>query len=489
MTKRNRLLVVVLPGADSNAVNHLIDAHRLPHMERCIERGATAPLDWSCVAPYTADILTLMTGVPPHRHGAVTTSAPRIDGYGPTPLDRSHLKVRPLWEEWASQHHTVAAINWPASLGTQNTDAHVIADSFFHLEGLDLAASKWTVFPQSVHPASDIQHIKALRVHPTDLAQIMSDSPLAPFMPEPIDTPASRAAVNISRLASVLAVSQYYLAQDMDAVVINLDILDHVGLPTSKEVANTILDYYALVDAALGQLLEVTSEDHQIAMIMRPPSAALQQPGSQMTGNGQAVFVSTAHEPDSLLQSMIPTEICPHLHTMMGVSYEDPAEPPIDESYPIESVEPDGDLKARLAKNRPEPSAILNSTKAEHLKTLIIMEAEHLRSLTKDKDADAALKLLSQRPSTFGGLEVLYMNIAERLIRDGKPQDARAFLDRSLEDKQALAWQHFLRANIFLLEQNIAGANQQLKIASDLDPANQQIAALMENLSKLRAQT
>lgn len=480
------LLTVILPGADANAVNHLVDTGRLPNLQHFIESGATAPLDWSRLATYSGDMMTLMTGLLPHRHRAVTAHAPRADGYGPTLLDRSHLKATPLWEQWAAYGQSVAAINWPASLATIDSEAHVIADRFFQIEGIDVAPSKWPVFPRSVHPASDIKSIKALRVHPSELEQKLSGSPLASILPEAITPPDSKAAVTVSRLLSQVVLGSHYLKQDFDAVILNIDVLDRIGLPRSKDEADRILNYYGLVDAALSQLMEAASPGCSVALILRPPSAALLQPGSPISRNGQAVFVSPNHAPDSLLDPMIPTEIAPYLSSMMDISFDANLSRSMSESYPIDVVEPDHDLKKRLARLRPEPDKILKSTAAAHLKTHIIMEVEYFRSLIKDKGTAEALRRLDNRPDAFEEREVLYLNIAEQLIRDAKPQEARAFLDRPIDHDQATAWQLFLLANVCLLEGDTTKAATHLQQAGDLDPGNEQIAALMANLSGLK---
>ena len=484
-----RLLTVVLPGADANAVNHLIDAGKLPHLQHCIEAGATAPLDWSRLATYTGDLMTVMTGVLPHQHGAVADRAPRADGYGPAPLDRSHLKVSPVWEEWAAYGQSVVAINLPASHATADTSARVISDRFFQIESIDLAPSKWPVFPQSVHPTTDIESLRTLRVHPADLEKEISGSPIAAVLPEPITSPDGRGAIMVSRLASQVAIGSHYLRQDVDAVILNMDILDRVGLPTSKEDADRTLRYYMLVDAALGQLLELVTADRSLALIMRPPSQALMQPGTRVTRNGQAIFVSPDHAADGLLEPMQPKGLAEQLSRMMGNTLDESLDRKGEQNYPIDVIEPDRKLATLLAQHRPSPSPILNSTKAAHLRTQIVMEAEYFRSLTKEEGAETALRQLDERSENLEELEVLYLNIAEHLIRDAKPQEARAFLDRPIENDQATAWQFFLLANTCLLEGDTAGATGHLKKANTLDPANEQISTLIANLSKLRAQT
>jgi len=484
-----RLLIVMLPGVDANAVNHLIDAGHLPHLQSYIEAGATAPLAWTPLATYSGDLMSVVTGALPYEHGAVTDRAPRSDGYGPSPLDRSHLKVVPIWEDWAALGHSVAAINWPASHATAHTDARIVSDRFFQIESIDLAPNKWPVFPQSVHPTTEIRSVKTLRVHPAELEQKISESPLASVLPESITPPDSNGAIIVSRLASQLAVGGHYLQKDIDAVILNIDILDRVGLPTSKEDADRIVRYYRLVDAALGQLLEGASADRCLALIMRPPSAALMQPGTRATGNGQVIFVSPNHTPDSLLEPMRPGDIATQLGKILEISLEEAEHRHDPESYPIDVIEPDSILMPLLTEHRPDPSPILNSTKDAHLRAQIVMEAEYFRSLTKEKGAEAALKLLGKRPTAFEELEVLYLNIAEHLIRDAQPQEARAFLDRSIDNDRATAWQLFLLANTYLLERNTTEAAGLLKKATQLDPTNEQISALLHNLSKLRSQT
>jgi|GEM_PF-3250018 len=468
------LLVIYCPGADNEAVNHLIDQGSLPNLKRCVEHGSLAPLNWTPLANQTADTATVATGNLPFTHGAVAGLAPRQDGLGQAPLTRDHLQVVPLWELWSSQNISSCAIGWPATHHTKETQAHVIADTFFQIEGA--SQRKWPVFPGSVHPWQEIETLKTLRTHPADCETMLRDSPYGEHLNSLLEHDSRRAQIIFSRLNTITTIGRHYLAHQTQAVFVNLDLLEQIGLPKTETEAQIILGYYELLDTGIGHLTNAAKENTSIAIITRPPSAALEQGGEAVSGRGQAIFVSPQDEPDSLHEMIVPKDIAPKLCRILGAGelLEAKAVAKLSPAF----VDADPQITAQLEQNHERQKPRLKTTARQHIAATLNFEAEFLRSFIKAKGAKAGSDWIQNRDKKLTEDTQLNLAAADRLIRDRKTTDAKYFLGVELHDTEQEARRQFLLANVALMEDRSGDAISYINRAHALAPNQPAIAAM-----------
>ncbi|MBW2277644.1 MAG: alkaline phosphatase family protein, partial [Deltaproteobacteria bacterium] len=123
-----KLLLFGLDGADWRLIDPLLEAGRLPNLQRLIAHGTRAPLKTfkPCLSPLIWT--TIATGVGPLVHGISGFTAKLPDG-GQEVLVTSNLRrVEALWSVASKHDHSAGVIGWWATFPAEEIDGFVISD-------------------------------------------------------------------------------------------------------------------------------------------------------------------------------------------------------------------------------------------------------------------------------------------------------------------------------------------------------------------------
>ena len=123
-----KLLLFGLDGADWRLIDPLLEAGRMPNLQRLITHGTRAPLKTfePCLSPLIWT--TIATGVGPLVHGISGFTAKLPDG-GPEVLVTSNLRrVEALWNIASEHEHSAGVIGWWATFPAEEIDGFVISD-------------------------------------------------------------------------------------------------------------------------------------------------------------------------------------------------------------------------------------------------------------------------------------------------------------------------------------------------------------------------
>jgi len=123
-----KLLLFGLDGADWKLIDPLLEAGRMPNLQRLASRGVRAPLKTfkPCLSPLIWT--TIATGVGPRVHG-ITGFTARLPGDGAEVLVTSNLRrVEALWTIASKHDHSAGVIGWWATYPAEEVDGFVISD-------------------------------------------------------------------------------------------------------------------------------------------------------------------------------------------------------------------------------------------------------------------------------------------------------------------------------------------------------------------------
>jgi hypothetical protein len=420
------LLVLALDGADGDVIQSMLDEGRLPHLLALIERGTMAETAWTPPGPGIGQWLTVATGLPPYRHGAILPTVPRPDGYGATRAERRNLKAPPLWERVAATGRETSVVNWPATQGTDvlpDMPLTAAADTFFYMEGQSF--ENWPAFPESVSPRAATRGLLDSRVHAAALRDEKRPSRLGDIDGMILRTLRERGWLAVSGLESMVGVARRLMAPGSASFVF-LDFLEEIGLPGGRSHVEAVLGGYRLLDEAVARLVTAAGERADIAIVTRPPSTALDGLSPAEAPRGIAVFVSPAHEADALAPVMTPLALAEELARMAAVS----SIPPAETAAPAEAADW---LAPLLAERYPAQTPAMNRDRIALQAAQFQQSVEMLRSM------------LHAGGSADGALPEVRLAVAEKLWRDGAPDLAKAALAGEEWPQELLPWRDRLK--------------------------------------------
>lgn len=172
------LVLIGLDGADWNLLDPLIEAGKMPHLARLVQRGARARL--LTIAPILSPVIwtSIATGVKPERHGIIDFTAIKADTGEAIPVTSNLRRVPALWNRFSDAGLRVGFVAWWASFPAESVNGYIVSDRVAYQLG-EVKATPDDVGKMS--PSEGFAQIVPLIVDP----KTVPDSMIARFFEDP----------------------------------------------------------------------------------------------------------------------------------------------------------------------------------------------------------------------------------------------------------------------------------------------------------------
>ena len=175
--KSRRVLLVGWDAADWKVINPLMDAGKMPNVQRLVENGAMGQI--ATLHPPLSPMLwtSIATGKRPFKHGIHGFSEPTPDGRGVQPVTNLSRKSKALWNILNQQGLRSVVIGWWPSHPAEPINGVMVSDHY-HRASRPLDEG-WPLLKNAVHPPELAEKLADLRMHPDLLIPDMVE----PFIP------------------------------------------------------------------------------------------------------------------------------------------------------------------------------------------------------------------------------------------------------------------------------------------------------------------
>lgn len=232
MTKR-KVLLVGWDAADWKVINPLMDAGKMPNVQRLVENGAMGQI--ATLHPPLSPMLwtSIATGKRPFRHGIHGFSEPTPDGRGVQPVTNLSRKTKAVWNILNQQDLRSVVIGWWPSHPAEPIDGVMVSDHFHRASGpLDKG---WPLLKNAVHPPELADTLADLRMHPDLLVPEMVEPfiPLAREIDQSKDRRLAGCMRTLCECVSIHSAATWLLdhplpdGRDWDLFAVYYDAIDH----------------------------------------------------------------------------------------------------------------------------------------------------------------------------------------------------------------------------------------------------------------------
>ncbi len=281
--KKRKILLIGWDAADWKVINPLLDAGKMPALEKLVNRGVIGNL--ATLNPPLSPMLwtSIATGKRADKHGILGFVEPHPGGEGIRAVNVTTRKTRALWNIFQSTGLKSNVISWWPSHPAEPINGVMVSNFFKRVKSKD---GKLLKLPKgAVYPESYTRNIADLRVLPGELTaeHIIPFIPNAAKIDQEKDKRLAVLASTIAETATVHAVATHVMADtEWDFMAIYLDGIDHFchGFmkfhpPKLKAVPQEMFDIYKDVvnsaymfhDMMLERLIKLAGEDTTIILI------------------------------------------------------------------------------------------------------------------------------------------------------------------------------------------------------------------------------
>jgi predicted AlkP superfamily phosphohydrolase/phosphomutase/tetratricopeptide (TPR) repeat protein len=270
-----KVLFIGWDAADWKAIHPLMDAGKMPNLQKLVEGGAMGRV--ATLQPPLSPMLwtSIATGKRPFKHGIHGFSEPVPDGRSVQPITNLSRTSKAIWNILNQNGKKSVVVGWWPSHPAEPINGVTVSDHYHKAHrklGPDGVAG-WPLLKGAVHPPELHDTIAELRMHPQELAGPM----LLPFLPalEKIDQKKDRRfsmlCKTISECVSIHSAATWLIDnQDWDFFAVYYDAIDHfchgfmqyhppkqpwVSDEDFEKYSNVVNTAYEFHDQMLGTLL------------------------------------------------------------------------------------------------------------------------------------------------------------------------------------------------------------------------------------------
>ena len=286
-SEAKRVLLVGWDAADWKVIHPLMDAGKMPHLQRLVENGASGQI--STLHPPLSPMLwtSIATGKRPFKHGIHGFAEPTPDGRGVQPVTNLSRKSKALWNILNQNHLRSAVIGWWPSHPAEPIDGVMVSDHY-HRANRPLEQG-WPLLPDAVHPRELAATLAALRMHPDLLTPPMVEPfiPLAKDIDQENDKRLAMFLRTLAECVSIHSAAVWLLDHPLDNrpwdfFAVYYDSIDHfchgfmkyhpprqswIGERDFELYRNVVSMAYQLHDGMLGTLLEKAGQDTTVIVM------------------------------------------------------------------------------------------------------------------------------------------------------------------------------------------------------------------------------
>jgi predicted AlkP superfamily phosphohydrolase/phosphomutase/tetratricopeptide (TPR) repeat protein len=280
---RNRVLLVGWDAADWKVIQPLIDAGKMPNVQRLVRAGATGQI--ATLHPPLSPMLwtSIATGKRPFKHGIHGFTEPAPDGSGIRPVTNLSRKTKALWNILSQNDLRSVVIGWWPSHPAEPIDGVMVSDQYHRAHGP--LSEGWALPDNTVHPPELAGTLASLRMHP-DLLMPHVVEPFIPLAKDIDQDKDKRLAVFLRTLAECMSIhsaAMWLLDHNpWDFFAVYFEAIDHfchafmryhpprqpwIGERDFELYHNVISMAYQFHDEMLGTLLKKAGDDTTVILM------------------------------------------------------------------------------------------------------------------------------------------------------------------------------------------------------------------------------
>ncbi|HUF61509.1 MAG TPA: alkaline phosphatase family protein [Verrucomicrobiales bacterium] len=280
---QRKLFLIGWDAADWKAITPLLDAGKMPNLERLVNEGVMGNL--ATLHPPLSPMLwtSIATGKRPYKHGIYGFSEPDPATGGIRPITNLSRKTKALWNILSQNNLRSNVVGWWPSHPAEPIRGAMVSNFYQRAEAP--VGKPWRMRPGTIHPARLKEELAALRLHPAEV----DPEVLQLFVPEAaeVDQKNDRRLENLARIiADTVGIhnAATWLLQNepWDFMAVYYDAIDHFGHgfmkyhPPRREwiseqdfrlYSQVIEGAYRYHDLMLGVLMHLAGEDTSIMLI------------------------------------------------------------------------------------------------------------------------------------------------------------------------------------------------------------------------------
>ena len=342
-----KVLLVGWDGADWRVINPLLDAGKMPHLERFVNEGVSGNL--ATLFPDLSPMLwtSIATGKRPFKHGVLGFTEPNPHSAGVRPISGYSRKTRAIWNILHLQGMRSNVVGWWPSHPAEPIRGVMVSNHYSKARGpID---KPWPLPPGTVHPKRLQKNLADLRLHPQELAS----EHIGPFVPDfaKIDQEKDRRlemlAKIIAECTSIHAAATALIQlEPWDFMAVYYDAIDHFSHafmrfhpPRMEGVSEDSFDLFKGVveggyryhDMMLGVLLALAGEETTVMLVsdhgfhpdhLRPHRIPVEPAGPAVQHRQQGIFVikGPGIKKDEIIHGASLLDITPTILTLFGLS-------------------------------------------------------------------------------------------------------------------------------------------------------------------------
>jgi len=344
--KARRVLLVGWDAADWKVIHPLMDAGKMPNVQRLVENGAMGQI--ATLHPPLSPMLwtSIATGKRPFKHGIHGFSEPTPDGRGVQPVTNLSRKTKAVWNILNQHDLRSVVIGWWPSHPAEPINGVMVSDHYHRAsQPFDKG---WPLLKNAVHPPELADTLAELRMHPDLLIPDMVEPfiPLAREIDQDKDKRLAGCMRTLCEAVSMHAAATWLLKnQAWDFFAVYYDAIDHfchgfmkyhpprqswIGARDFELYGNVVNMAYQFHDQMLGTLLKKAGNDVTVILMsdhgfhpdhLRPASIPdiPAGPAIEHRDFGILAISGPGIKKDELLHGPSVLDITPTILTMYGL--------------------------------------------------------------------------------------------------------------------------------------------------------------------------
>jgi predicted AlkP superfamily phosphohydrolase/phosphomutase/tetratricopeptide (TPR) repeat protein len=348
MSAPRKVLLVGWDSADWKAINPLLDAGKMPHLEQLINGGVIGNL--ATLYPVLSPMLwtSIGTGKRPMKHGIHGFAEPDPHTGGVRPITNLSRKTKAVWNILAQNGKKCIVVGWWPSHPAEPLPEGVMISNHYQRAPNTDPTKPWPMQKGTVYPERLEQTLADLRIHPAEL----DGSHVLPFVPKAgeVDQKKDRRLEGLAKTIADCtciqsAATHLIQTEPWDFMAVYFDAIDHFGHgfmryhpPRQKWVSEKDFELYSGVieagyryhDMMLGVLMAMAGPDTTVLLMsdhgfhpdhLRPSVIPVEPAGPAVEHRHYGIFAlkGAGIKKDERIYGTTVLDICPTLLTLFGL--------------------------------------------------------------------------------------------------------------------------------------------------------------------------